>query len=280
MANLPLPLPLEDSWTDVLGKAVRGTGLREEQLSSVTSLPLARLKAILGGDKSDAGALRTVATALGLRPGPLAALAAGSYHPGPLDAVRWPGVLQVPSRYTDMVVNTWIVWDLASRKAVVFDSGTDAGAVRAAVEAHRLEPTLLCLTHTHVDHVEALPEIAREFRLRVVGPKDEPLAGVEPLPEGAELPVGALRLRAALTDGHSRGHFTWVVTGNPSWPAPVAVVGDAIFAGSMGGGQVSYSRLRENVRGKILSLPPATLLCPGHGPATTVASELEHNPFA
>lgn len=280
MANIPLPLPLEDSWTDALGKAMRGTGLHEDQLSTVTGLPAGRIKAILGGEKPDEGTLRTLAMALGLRPGPLVALAAGSYRPGPLDPSRWPCVLQVPSRHADMVVNAWLVWDDASRKAALFDSGTDAGAIRAAVQAHRLEPVLLCLTHTHVDHVEALPEIAREFRLRVVGPKDEPLKGVEPVPEGTELSAGTLRLRSVLTDGHSRGHLTWVLTGNPAWPAPVAVVGDAIFAGSMGGGQVSYSVLRANVRTKILSLPRETLLCPGHGPATTVASELDNNPFA
>ncbi len=275
-----LPLPLEDSWTDVLGKAMRGTGLDEALLSSATGFPPARLKAILSGEKPDEGALRTLATALGLRPGPFVGLAAGTYHPGPLDSARWPAILQVPSRYHDMVVNTWIVWDPTSKKAVIFDSGTDAEAVRVAIATHRLEPVFLCLTHTHVDHVEALPKIAREFRLRVVTPKDEPLDGAEFASEGTGLSAGALRLRARLTDGHSRGHLAWIVTGNAAWPAPVAVVGDALFAGSMGGGQISYSRLRENVRTKILSLPHETLLCPGHGPSTTVASELENNPFA
>lgn len=280
MNTLPLSLPLEDSWTDVLGKAMRGTGLDEARLSSVTGLPPARLKAILDGEKPDEGTLRTLATALGLRPGPVIGLAAGRYHPGPLDSARWPGVLQVPSRYHDMIVNTWLVWDPASRKAVIFDSGADAGAILTAVAHHRLEPVFLCLTHTHVDHVEALPEIARTLRLRIVAPKDEPFAGAESASEGTELAAGILRLRARLTDGHSRGHLSWIVTGHAAWPAPVAVVGDALFAGSMGGGQVSYTRLRANVREKILSLPRETLLCPGHGPATTVASELENNPFA
>jgi glyoxylase-like metal-dependent hydrolase (beta-lactamase superfamily II) len=280
MAAIPLPLPLEDSWTDVLGKAMRGTGLGVEQVAAVAGLTPDRVRAIAAGEKPDDAVLRTLASALGLRPGPLADLAAGRCHPGPLDAARWPGVFQVPSRYQDMVVNSWLVADPVSRKAILFDAGTDAGAIRATAEEHRLEVALLCVTHTHGDHVEALPEVARALGARVVAPSGEPLPGAELAEEGTELAAGALRARALLTDGHSRGHLAWVVTGHPAWPGPVAAVGDAIFAGSMGGGQVSYARLRGNVRGKLLSLPREALLCPGHGPATTVAFELEHNPFA
>jgi len=67
-----------------------------------------------------------------------------------------------------------------------------------------------------------------------------------------------------------------------NWPddAPhVAVVGDALFAGSMGRVPGDAAAAREVIRRQILSLPPDTLLCPGHGPLTTVAEEREHNPF-
>jgi glyoxylase-like metal-dependent hydrolase (beta-lactamase superfamily II) len=58
-----------------------------------------------------------------------------------------------------------------------------------------------------------------------------------------------------------------------------AVVGDSLFAGSMGGAPNDYRKaLRNNVE-KLLSLPADTLICPGHGPLTTVANEREHNPF-
>jgi glyoxylase-like metal-dependent hydrolase (beta-lactamase superfamily II) len=60
----------------------------------------------------------------------------------------------------------------------------------------------------------------------------------------------------------------------------VAIVGDALFAGSMGRvpGPLFESAKRA-VREQILSLPPDTLICPGHGPLTTVGEELGHNPF-
>jgi len=59
----------------------------------------------------------------------------------------------------------------------------------------------------------------------------------------------------------------------------VAIVGDAIFAGSIGRGHQSWELARHAVREQIFSLPPDTLLCPGHGPLTTVAEEKAHNPF-
>jgi hydroxyacylglutathione hydrolase len=56
-------------------------------------------------------------------------------------------------------------------------------------------------------------------------------------------------------------------------------VGDSLFAGSMGGAPNAYKQaLRNNIE-KLLSLPGDSLICPGHGPLTTVANELNHNPF-
>ena len=87
---------------------------------------------------------------------------------------------------------------------------------------------------------------------------------------------GGLRIEPRSTWGHSKGGITFVVTG---LARPVAIVGDAIFAGSMGGGGISYPAALQTNRDEILTLPPETILCPGHGPMTTVAEEREHNPF-
>ena len=78
------------------------------------------------------------------------------------------------------------------------------------------------------------------------------------------------------TSGHSVGGTTYVIEG---LERPVAIVGDAMFAGSMGGGKISFQDALENNRTKILSLPGNTVLCPGHGPLTSVAEEKAHNPF-
>ena len=70
--------------------------------------------------------------------------------------------------------------------------------------------------------------------------------------------------------------MTFFVTG---LARPIAVVGDSIFAGSMGGGNVSYKEAIKNNVEKILTLPDETIICPGHGPMTTVGEEKVHNPF-
>jgi glyoxylase-like metal-dependent hydrolase (beta-lactamase superfamily II) len=57
------------------------------------------------------------------------------------------------------------------------------------------------------------------------------------------------------------------------------MVGDTIFAGSLASGFRSWEQLKTSVRSQILSLPDDTLLCPGHGPLTTVAQEKAWNPF-
>jgi len=61
--------------------------------------------------------------------------------------------------------------------------------------------------------------------------------------------------------------------------AQAAIVGNAIFAGSIGRGNQSWDLAKQKVREQIFTLPAETLICPGHGPLTTVAEEKTHNPF-
>jgi len=59
----------------------------------------------------------------------------------------------------------------------------------------------------------------------------------------------------------------------------LAVVGDSIFAASMGGGVISYADAVRNNREQVLTLPEDTILCPGHGPLTSVGEQKVANPF-
>jgi glyoxylase-like metal-dependent hydrolase (beta-lactamase superfamily II) len=89
---------------------------------------------------------------------------------------------------------------------------------------------------------------------------------------------GALSIRAIPLPGHCLGALGYVIEG---LAVPVCVTGDALFAGSMGGcapGEPYREALAAN-RKEVLSLPPETILLPGHGPASTVGSELLANPF-
>ena len=91
--------------------------------------------------------------------------------------------------------------------------------------------------------------------------------------------LGGLRVTYRETPGHAEDGVTYMV-GNWQEDAPlVAIVGDAIFAGSLGRGNPDWNLARQKVRDQILTLPAGTLLCPGHGPLTTVAEEKLNNPF-
>ena len=86
--------------------------------------------------------------------------------------------------------------------------------------------------------------------------------------------VGEQSFRVAATPGHTPGGVSLIHD-------QIAFVGDALFAGSLGGTRrrTDYHRQRQAVADELLSLPEETTLYPGHGPATTVAEERENNPF-
>jgi glyoxylase-like metal-dependent hydrolase (beta-lactamase superfamily II) len=141
---------------------------------------------------------------------------------------------------------------------------------------HDLHVQLILLTHAHPDHVADLPSLREETGADVFTAAREPVPGAEPIDEGRKFRLGNLQIDVRLTWGHSPGGVTYVVTG---LTRPIAIVGDSLFAGSMGGGNVSYRDALQNNLEKILTLPDETIICPGHGPMTTVGEEKQHNPF-
>ena len=145
------------------------------------------------------------------------------------------------------------------------------------IRAHELRVELILLTHTHPDHIAALDALRAATGAEVVAPEREPVAKSKPAHAGDTWKVGGLTIEARGTPGHSPGGTTYVVNG---LSAPVAVVGDALFAGSQGGmSPENYPAALAAIRREIFSLPPETVLAPGHGPLTSVALERRGNPF-
>lgn len=91
--------------------------------------------------------------------------------------------------------------------------------------------------------------------------------------------LGSLRITNRETPGHAEDGVTYIVGGFPDDAPNVAMVGDSLFAGSMGQARNAAALAREKVIQQIFSLPNPTLICPGHGPLTTVGEEKAHNPF-
>ncbi len=273
MKALESELPLEDSHLDIFGKAQRGLKLEDGRLASLAGISSADFDHIQAGEILPEP-LGRLASALGLNPWALVDAAGKAWRP---QAVAVAGLETFTTQFEDMTVNSYLAWDTASKKAVAFDSGADSCGMLDFAAARGLAIELILITHTHGDHVFDLARMREKTGAPVwVGDKEPAFPGAEPFVAGKTFQIGALGIGTRLTWGHAEGGITYVVSG---LSRPVAVVGDAIFAGSMGGGKVSYDDALRTTRDEILTLPDETVLASGHGPLTTVAEERAHNPF-
>jgi glyoxylase-like metal-dependent hydrolase (beta-lactamase superfamily II) len=132
------------------------------------------------------------------------------------------------------------------------------------------------ITHIHTDHVFDLDRLIEKTGAQAWVCEKESLAGADSFATGRTFYIGALTVETRLTSGHAAGGVTYFIRGLSK---PVAVVGDSMFAGSIGGGMVSYADALQNNREQVLTLPNPTIICPGHGPLTTVGEQKQANPF-
>ena len=268
-----MSIPLEDNFADIIGKAQRGLEISDIELAEKARVNSQKLRELREGEFDELEVLR-VAPVLGLAARALVDLAKGEWQPEETGDLE--GLAHFTTRYDDMTVNAYLVWDPATREAAAFDTGADCSGMLQFVTAQKLKVKLILLTHAHPDHVADLRRLRKGTNAPVFISERELIPAAEAIEEGRHFQLGKLDIESRLTWGHSRGGMTFVVNG---LARPVAVVGDSLFAGSMGGGSVSYQEaLRNNVE-KILTLPDETIICPGHGPMTTVGEEKAHNPF-
>lgn len=271
-------IPLEDLYSDVVGKAQRGLGLTDAQLAKAAGISEAELTAVKKGESAEPALLEALARQLQLDGQSLTVMAQSGWQPRP---VELDGLAQFNTVYEDMTVNGYLVWDPQSREAAAFDSGTDAGPLLAFVREKGLNLTKVFLTHTHPDHVADVGRLCKEGG-GTAGPLPlhacvaEPWEGAKLFACGQVFAIGALKVQTRQTTGHSKGGVTYVIDG---LARPVAVVGDALFSSSMGGGAVSYADALATNRKEIFTLADNTVICPGHGPMTSVGEEKGHNPF-
>ncbi|MBW1681595.1 MAG: MBL fold metallo-hydrolase [Deltaproteobacteria bacterium] len=205
-----------------------------------------------------------------------------------------------------LMVNCYVVGDEDTGEAAVFDPGGDADRILSVLNEYGLRLKYILNTHTHWDHVggnQALQEAtgapilthrAEAAGLAQGGARaGAVIAGTAPsetvrfIQEGDVLEVGSIRFRVIDLRGHSPGGLGFVFEGEIEMEkglrlARFVICGDALFAGSIGrtdfpGGDMEG--LLRNIRDKIFTLPPDTLVLPGHGPVTTVEQEKSTNPF-
>ena len=270
---------LEDHLGDIIRKARGMSSVSTATAASAAGISEAELAALEEtGTITKKPDFAKLAGAIGLNAAKLEGIAKG-WLPSVKDLSGWHELRVITTAGDGLTVNCYLVWEEVTRDAALFDTGLDAAPILEIIAAEGLSLKHIFITHSHYDHVEALPKLREAFpKARIhTSSKNAP---VDQRNKTAEIVhLGGLRVTYRETPGHAEDGVTYLI-GNWQEDAPhVAIVGDAIFAGSMGKGNDSWELARQKVREQILTLPADTLLCPGHGPLTTVEEEKQHNPF-
>ena len=274
-------IPIEDELGDVIEKAMRQLSYTETILAEKSGISESRISDAINYESDlDVHELGIVAKVLGLNELGLCALGAGQY---PLPEIKglpfcvWPLHMQ----HGIGVANAYLIAECGDTSGILFDTGSGISDLETVCPSQIKTLKAVFLTHSEAEHMGGLCEVVERF--------GAPKAFV---PEGAVTPCGkvikeaqvekfgALEVTAHSTPGHAEAHNCYSVS-MPSLKMgrKVLISGDLIFAGSVGGAYYSVEKRDYNIRRILKMVSPSTVICPGHGPMTTVDNELKFNPF-
>ena len=274
---------LEDEVGDIIAKARMGGDLGVDDLAEAAEIGADDLRAMEAYERVPSEQeTRRLATALNLEFAALWASATEAWEPAPVVPELAAGYRVAMLPYPPMRVTMYIVGDPSSRAALVIDPGAEPDRILGILRSEGWRAVAILITHSDADHVDALPAVYRDLRVpvwipsaeRVRAPHVDP-ADVREIEGAAAFAAGPFEIQTLPTPGHSVGHTGYAISDG-------VMVGDAIFAGSIGGSRLGaemYPRQLAAVREQILSRPASSKLFPGHGPPTTVGEERAHNPF-
>lgn len=198
----------------------------------------------------------------------------------------------------DFQTNCYLIRPASQAECWVVDPGLGVEPALDRLSELGLRVERIVLTHGHADHIAGVAAIQSAHPQAVItAPADDARMLTDPVLNlsapfglsltappaqelvrpGDELHLGATCWQVLDTSGHTPGGVSYYCA-----EAETALVGDALFAGSIGRCDLpgsDYDRLVESIRRNLLSLPTATRILPGHGPATTVADEARTNPY-
>lgn len=206
-------------------------------------------------------------------------------------------------RYTIVPVtpfqqNCTVLWCPDSGRGAVVDPGGDVDLIRRAIDADGVTVEKILVTHGHIDHAGAVKPLADLLGVPVEGPQREDEFWIRNMPaqsqmfgfpdtpvftpdrwleEGDTVRVGGQTLDVLHCPGHTPGHVVFVHA-----PSRLAVVGDVLFAGSIGRTDFpkgDHAALVRAIREKLFPLGDDVTILPGHGPTSTIGAERRTNPF-
>jgi len=193
--------------------------------------------------------------------------------------------------------NCSILGDEESREAVVVDPGGDATALLMRLHRLQLKVTQILLTHSHIDHVGGAMELRRESGapilmhgddlelLRAIGmqaqylglPTQEPVTVDQNLADGDVIEFGGRKIEVLHTPGHTLGSVCFYLRDEAK-----LLSGDTLFCGSVGRTDLpgaAPEKIMPSIHDKLMTLPDATEVFPGHGPVTSIGDERTGNPY-
>lgn len=194
--------------------------------------------------------------------------------------------------------NCTLLWCDETLDGALVDAGGDIPKLLAAVEKAGVRLVKLLATHGHLDHVGGVRQLAEELGLPVEGPQREekfwldmlpqqammfrfpPAQAFEPtrwLEDGDSVTLGKQVFEVRYCPGHTPGHVVFI-----NHAAKLALVGDVLFAGSIGRTDFprgDYDTLIQSIRSRLFTLPDDYEFIPGHGPMSTLGHEKQTNPF-
>ncbi len=193
-----------------------------------------------------------------------------------------------------IAANCYLVAD-AQKNAIVIDPGASPERIRSYLAEQRLHVLAYVLTHSHLDHISALDELAEAVPAEIAMhpeendwafcaenawlpwyPRTRKVVITRPLRHLQSFTDGGLDYTVIHTPGHSPGSVClWFLKGK------VVFTGDTLFAGTVGRTDVHRSSTASLIRslGVFLMMPPDTVIYAGHGKPTTVGGEMKNNPF-
>ena len=199
-----------------------------------------------------------------------------------------------------VTVNTYLLYD-ETKEAVLIDCGAftaeEQGQVKQYIDFHGLQLKHLLNTHLHFDHLlgnrfiyetygwkpeyhqseETMPGLRKQTVIFGIPVNYEPVSADHFINDGDEIRFGNSTLKALLTPGHSPGSISYYCKSDHC-----VFTGDVLFRHDIGrtdlwGG--NEETLVNAIRTQLLTLPDDTKIYPGHGPASTVKEEKQHNPY-
>jgi glyoxylase-like metal-dependent hydrolase (beta-lactamase superfamily II) len=193
--------------------------------------------------------------------------------------------------------NCTLLWCTRTMRGAFVDPGGDLDRLRLAIEKTGVTIEKLLVTHGHADHCAAAGILAGELGVPIEGPEEADRFWIDQIPESARrygfegdvfepsrwlhdgdtVTVGELTLQVRHCPGHTPGHVVFFHE-----QSRLAIVGDVLFAGSIGRTDFprgDHQQLLDSIRERLWPMGDDVTFIPGHGPTSTFGEERRSNPF-